>query len=286
MKKFLLALFILPLLLSFALESFHPAVSEVTHPHTTAASEMENIHTETVEYRQGNTILEGYLAYNHKLDKPSPGVMIVHAWKGLGEYEKRRARQLAEMGYVAFAADIYGKGIRPQSNEEAGKQAGIYRSNRPLLRDRANAGLQVLQQHPLVEDDKITAIGYCFGGGTVLELARSGAPVAGVVSFHGNLDTPNPADAKNIQGKVLVLHGANDPLVPPAQVQAFVQEMRDAEVDWHMTMYGNAVHSFTEPEAGDDPSKGTAYNAKADRRSWQAMQDFFKEIFEMPASNS
>lgn len=268
MKKVFLPLFAIPFIISIAIAFFHPVAAQTA------------IRTEVVEYQQGDTVLEGYLAYDDTLEGQRPGVLVVHAWKGLGEYEKQRARQLAELGYVAFAADIYGKGVRPQTNEEAGTQAGIYRADRQLLRDRANAGLQVLQQHELTLPEKVAAIGYCFGGGTVLELARSGAPVAGVVSFHGNLDTPNPEDAKNIQGKVLVLHGADDPLVDNEQVQAFVREMQEAEANWQLVMYGEAVHSFTDPNAGDDPSKGTAYNAEADKRSWEAMKNFFGEIFE------
>jgi dienelactone hydrolase len=267
MKKVLLPLLLVPLIALLAIAT------------SVRAMMPENIHTETIEYRQGDTLLEGYLAYDQTLEGQRPGVLVIHAWKGLGESEKQRARQLAELGYIAFAADIYGKGIRPETNEEAAAQAGIYRSDRELLRDRANAGLQVLQVHPLTLPQKTAAIGYCFGGGTVLELARSGAPVAGVVSFHGNLDTPDPTDAQKIQGQVLVLHGADDPSVPMEQVQDFIQEMQNAEVNWQLVMYGEAVHSFTDPNAGDDPSKGSAYNAEADRLSWEAMKNFFDEIF-------
>jgi dienelactone hydrolase len=240
--------------------------------------------TQVVEYKQGNTVLEGYLAYDDAVTTRRPGVMVVHEWTGVGDYVKKRTEQLAQMGYVAFAADIYGKGIRPTNPKEAGAQAGIYRSNRQLMRDRAQAGLAVLQNHPRVEANRIAAIGYCFGGGVVLELARSGAPVAGVVSFHGNLDTPNPADAKNIKGKVLVLHGAIDPLVPPSQVAAFEKEMNEANVDWQLISYGGAVHSFTIPGVGNDKSKGVAYDAVADRRSFAAMKQFFDEIFGRPTS--
>jgi len=240
---------------------------------------LAEIKTQVVEYKHGNTVLAGYLAYDDAAQGKRPGVLVVHEWTGLGDYVKRRTEQLAKLGYVAFAIDMYGKGIRPTNPKEAAVQAGIYQSNRPLMRDRAQAGLAVLQQNPQVDANRIAAIGYCFGGGTVLELARSGAPVAGVVSFHGNLDTPKPADAKNIKGKVLVLHGASDPLVPPEQVAAFKQEMTDAGVDWQMVFYGGAVHSFTNPEAGNDPSKGVAYNASADKRSFVAMRQFFADIF-------
>ncbi len=238
------------------------------------------IKTETIEYTQGDAVLEGYLAY--PVDAGSakrPAVLVVHDWTGVGPYVKMRAETLAEMGYVAFAADIYGKGVRPTTPEECGKQAGIYRADRKLMRARANAGLEVLRGMDRVDTSKIAVIGYCFGGGSALELARSGAPLAGVVSFHGNLDTPNPADAKQIRGKVLVCHGGDDPYVPAEQVAAFMKEMREAGVDWQFIAYGGAVHSFSRPDSGNDPSKGAAYNESADRRSWTAMTDFFAEIF-------
>ena len=253
---------------------FTPIVAIIT-----ATSAKAEIRTSVVEYREGNTILEGYLAFDDEIKGPRPGVMVVHAWKGLGEQDKRRARELAELGYVAFAADIYGKGIRPKNNQEAAAQATIYRSNRQLMRDRANAGLRVLKRNRMVTFNQTAAIGYCFGGGVVLELARSGARVDGVVSFHGNLDTPDPEDAKNIRGKVLVLHGARDPLVPIEQVKGFIREMEMAKVDYQLVMYGDAVHSFSDPSAGNDPSTGVAYNARADRRSWQDLKTFFAEIF-------
>lgn len=238
------------------------------------------VQTRKVEYKHGNTVLEGYLAYDDDVQGKRPGVMVVHEWTGLGPYVQERAKQLAELGYVAFAIDMYGKGIRPKNDKEAAAQATIYRSDRKLMRDRAAAGLKVLQQNDLTDKNSIAAIGYCFGGGTVLELARSGADVNGVVSFHGNLDTPNPRDAKNIKGKVLVLHGAEDPLVPPKQVLGFAEEMSAADVDWQMVAYGNAVHSFTNPGAGNDKSKGVAYNQVADQRSFADMKQFFTEIFQ------
>lgn len=240
---------------------------------------LAEVKTQVVEYKHGNTVLEGYLAYDDAVQGKRPGVLVVHEWTGLGDYVKRRAEQLAKLGYVAFAIDMYGKGIRPTNPKDAAAQATIYRSNRSLMRDRAKAGLAVLQQNSLTDPGRIAAIGYCFGGGTVLELARSGAPVAGVVSFHGNLDTPNSADAQNIKGKVLILHGASDPNVPPTQVAAFEKEMTDAGVDWQMVSYGGVVHSFTNPDAGNDKSKGVAYDAAADQRSFAAMQQFFAEIF-------
>lgn len=237
------------------------------------------IHTELIEYKHGDAVLEGYLAYDTGIKGKRPGVLIVHQWKGLTDYEKKRAEMLAKLGYNVFALDIYGKGIRPQSSQEAGAQAGKYKSNRDLLRARAQAGLAVLQKHELTDPKRVAAIGYCFGGTTVIELARSGADVAGVVSFHGGLDSPHPEDGRNIKCKVLALHGADDPNVPPKDLAAFEDEMRQAKVDWQLVKYGGAVHSFTDWNAGDNPQQGAAYNEKADRRSWEAMKQFFAEIF-------
>lgn len=237
------------------------------------------IETRSVEYRQGNTRLVGYLAFPKDVTGPLPGILVVHEWMGLNDYAKHRADQLAELGYIAFAADIYGDGKIAANREEAGKLAGSYKNDRPLLRARVAAGLATLKAQPGVAGDKIAAIGYCFGGTAVLELARSGADIAGVVSFHGGLDTPTPQDAKNIRAKVLALHGADDPYVPADQVAAFENEMRQAGVDWQLIVYGGAVHGFTNPANGTDNSKGAAYNALADARSWVAMQQFFNELF-------
>jgi dienelactone hydrolase len=236
------------------------------------------VQTKTVEYKQGDQVLEGYLAWNDAVTGPRPGVLVVHEWTGLGDYVQMRCRKLAELGYVAFAADIYGKGIRP-TVQEAGALAGKYKKDQKLMRDRVNAGLAELRGNPMCDPKRIAAIGYCFGGTCVLELARSGADVAGVVSFHGGLSTANPADAKNIHGKVLVLHGGDDPHVTPKEVEAFQDEMRNAGVDWQFVAYGGAVHAYTNPSAGSDKSRGAAYNAAADRRSWEAMKAFFAEIF-------
>lgn len=237
------------------------------------------VHTETVEYKHGEVVCEGYLAYDDELSSLRPGVLIVHEWKGVGPYVKSRAEELAKLGYVAFALDMYGKGVRPETSEQASAQAGKFYGDIPLMRARAAAGLAVLKRQQNVDTTRLAAIGYCFGGKTVLELARGGAPLAGVVSFHGGLATPDPEDARNIKGKVLVCHGGSDPHVPPDQVAAFEKEMTDAKVDWQLIAYGGAVHSFTNPQAGNDPSAGAAYDEKADRRSWGAMRQFFDEIF-------
>jgi len=237
------------------------------------------IQTKTVEYQQGGTTLEGFVAYDDAIQGMRPGVLVVHQWMGLTDYEKHRAEMLAQLGYVAFCADIYGKGVRPQTVAEAGALAGKYKSDRQLLRARVNAGLDALGRQPFVDPKRLAAIGYCFGGTTVIELARSGADVNGVVSFHGGLDSPTPADGKNIKCKVLALAGADDPFQKPDDLAAFEREMRDAKVDWQINLYGGAVHAFTQPMAGNDNSKGAAYNEKADRRSWEEMRRFFAEIF-------
>lgn len=246
---------------------------------TCAVSAQAKIVTQVVEYKQGDTTLEGFLAYDDAIAAKRPGVLVVHQWLGLTDYEKHRAEQLAGLGYVAFCADIYGKGVRPKDTTEAGIEAMKYKSDRALLRLRVNAGLDELKKNKLVDDSRVAAIGYCFGGTTVLELARSGAALNGVVSFHGGLDSPTPADGKNIKCKVLVCHGADDPFEKATDLAAFEDEMRQANVDWVLIKYGGAVHSFTQPMAGSDNSKGAAYNERADRRSWAAMKMFFAGIF-------
>lgn len=239
------------------------------------------IKSKVVEYRDGDTVLEAYVVWDSaRVNKPAPGVLVVHQWLGLTDYEKRRCRQLAEMGYVAFALDIFGKEVRPANNQEAGKTADIYKNDRELYRRRLNLGLEQLSAQPGVDSNKLAAIGYCFGGTGVLELARSGAKLAGGVSFHGGLDSPTPADGKNIAAKLLICHGADDPFVPAQDIAAMRAELDEAQVDWQMIYYSGAVHSFTQPMAGNDNSQGAAYNASADKRSWLAMQTFFNELFE------
>jgi dienelactone hydrolase len=245
----------------------------------TALSTKSEIVSKPVEYQQGDTVLEGWSVYDDAIQGRRPAVLVVHQWKGLGDYEKKRAEMLARLGYNVLAADIYGKGVRPQTPQAAGTEAGKYKNDRALLRARVRAGLDVLASHELTDPKRIAAIGYCFGGTTVLELARSGADIAGVVSFHGGLSSPTPGDAKNIKAKVLALHGADDPNVPPKEVAAFEDEMRQGGVDWQLVAYGGAVHSFTDWNAGNDNSKGAAYNERADRRSWEAMKQFFAELF-------
>ena len=230
-----------------------------------------------VEYKDGGKTYEGYIAYNDEVKEPRPGVLVVHNWMGVSDETKKQADRLAELGYVAFAVDVYGKGVRPTNGEEAAKLATQYKNDRKLLRSRLEGGLKALRSQSGVDKKKIGAIGYCFGGTAALELARTGADLRGVVTFHGGLDSPNPADGKKIKARILALHGADDPFVPATDLAAFEDEMRKAKVDWELVKYGNAVHSFTEVGAGNDNSKGAAYNEKADKRSWEEMKRFFAE---------
>ena len=237
------------------------------------------IQTKEVSYKEGSTALKGTLAWDDAIQGPRPGILVVHQWMGLTDYEKGRAKQLAGLGYVAFAADVYGAADTPKDMASAGASAGKYKKDRALYRKRVNAGLKALSKQAGVDPKNLAAIGYCFGGTGVLELARSGANVKGIVSFHGGLDSPTPADGKNIKAKVLILHGADDPYVPKKDIAALEDELKAAKVDYQFTFYSGAVHAFTQPEAGNDNSKGAAYNESADKRSWIAMTNFLDEIF-------
>ena len=236
------------------------------------------VRTRAVAYKDGRTVLEGFLAYDDAAGKPGPAVLVVHEWWGLNAYAKTRARQLAGMGYVAFAVDMYGKGVLAMNRTQARKLAGNVRSNRKLMRRRILAALNVVKSNPRVDAKRIAAMGYCFGGTVVLELARSGADVAGVVSFHGGLGKRDSTDRTRIKSKVLVLTGADDRSVPMPKLAAFADEMRQGKVDYQIIIYGGAVHSFSNPLSGNNPSSNVAYNVKADKRSWQAMKGFFVEI--------
>jgi len=261
---------------------FHFVVPALLALMSLTVSAFAEVKTETVVYQDGDVKLEGFLAYDSDLvaeaDTKVPGVLVVHQWMGLTDYEKRRCRELAALGYVAFALDIYGQGIRPDNAGEAGKLATVYKKDRTLYRQRLNLGLEQLKSRPYVASDHCGAIGYCFGGTGVLELVRSGADVEGVVSFHGGLDSPSPEDGKNIKAEILVCHGEDDPFVPAADIAAFKDELEKADVKYEMIVYPNAVHSFTQPMAGDDNSKGAAYNAEADKKSFTSMKAFFKRL--------
>ena len=234
--------------------------------------------TQPVNYQQNDTILEGYLAYDDAVSGRRPGVLVVHEYWGLNEFARNKAEEVAKMGYVALAVDMYGRGKVTRDPEEARKWAGHVRST-PLMRERAKAGLQTLARHDLVDAGRLAAIGFCFGGTTVLELAYSGADVRGAASFHGGLTVPQAEEMKNIKASLLVLHGADDPHVKAEAVDAFLKAMKQGNVDWQMILFGNTVHSFTNPEAGSDPSKGVAYNPQAATRSWKYLRIFLEEIF-------
>ncbi|MFA6235983.1 MAG: dienelactone hydrolase family protein [Bacteriovorax sp.] len=236
------------------------------------------INLEKIEYKSGDNVFEGVLAYDSAQKGKKPGVVVFHNWKGITAETESKITELAKLGYVAFAGDIYGKGIRPKDNKEAGALATMYKSDRVLLRSRVNLALETLSKNAKVDSKKLLATGYCFGGTAALELGRSGADVLGIVSFHGGLTNPTPADAKNIKGQVAVFHGAIDPNVSATEVEAFQKEMDEAKVTYQLTAFSGAVHSFTEKAAGDDITKGQAYNALADKRSWEGMKDFFAEL--------
>ncbi len=237
------------------------------------------MHTETIEYAAGDAELEGYLVYDPALKGRRPGVVVAHAWRGRDEFTAEKAKALARLGYVGFAADVYGRGLFGDTDDKAAALMQPLVDERSLLRARIGAAVHTLAEHHAADPRRLGAIGFCFGGLTVLELARSGAAVRGVVSFHGLLGTPDPRDARNIRGKVLALQGNDDPLAPPGDVAAFAREMTEAGVDWQMVVYGNTMHAFTNP-AANAPARGLKYDARADRRSWQAMRSFFEEAFE------
>lgn len=245
-----------------------------------ASTSAATVRMETYPYGKGDVRLVGQVAWDEAIKGPRPAVLVVHEWWGLNNFAKDRAKALASMGYLALAADIYGEGFETNDPSRARELAGKFREgDRALLRERVGSALAALKAHPLADKGRVAAIGYCFGGTAVLELARSGAELNGVVSFHGGLARQVPASAGGIKAKVLVLHGADDPSVPPADVQSFQEEMRKSGADWQMVAYGGAVHTFTNPAAGNDPSRGSAYNEKAALRSWEHMKDFFAEIF-------
>ncbi len=240
--------------------------------------------TETVEYRDGDTQLEAYVATDTGIDGPRPGVLVCHAWWGQGEYAQRRARMLAEMGYTAVVLDMYGQGVFTDDPGQAQKLAGQFYQDRASFRQRAAAGLEVLRQQPDVDPNRLAAIGYCFGGTTALELAYHGEKLAGIVSFHGSLMDPRPEsdDADAINGKVLICHGQADPFYSLDKLLGVIGALQSAEVPTTTVIYSGAVHSFTDPGATGE-MEGAKYDRRADEQSWAHMQVFFDEIFEADA---
>jgi len=232
-----------------------------------------------VPYKHEGVELEGYVAYDDSIAGKRPGVLVVHEWWGLNDYVKKRADQLAGLGYVAFAADMYGKGKVTANRQEAAQWAQAVRGNTGLMRGRALAGLEVLKADPRVDVARMAAIGYCFGGGTVQQLAYAGAPVKGIVSFHGGFAIPTGEDAKAVKAKILICHGAADTFSTPQAMQDYIAAMDRAGLDWQMAIFGGAKHAFTNPRADKEGIEGVAYSKSADERSWKYMKDFFDEIF-------
>jgi dienelactone hydrolase len=236
--------------------------------------------TQTVDYAdEKGAPLEGFVVYDDAISSPRPGVIVVHDWRGITDYTHLRAEMLARLGYIAFAADIYGKGVHPQSIPEYQKQTSIYKGDRALYRQRLRAAYQAFLKQPLLDSTQMAAIGYCFGGTGVIEMARDGLPLKGVVSFHGGLDARPLSPGATIKAKVLALCGADDPYEKPADLAAFEQQLRENNVDYQIVSYGHAVHAFTDKGVDALNQPGAKYNAAADKHSWQAMRDFFGEIF-------
>jgi len=244
------------------------------------------VKTQTIEYNDGDTKLQGFLAYDDATTQARPGILVVPEWWGLTDYPKHRAQMLAELGYVAFVADMYGDGKTTDDPKQAGEWAGPFYKDQGMLVRRAQAGLAELAKQSQVDRQRMAGIGYCFGGSTVLRLAcaaddlqKAALPLVGVVSFHGGLGPLQAEDIKNIKAKVLVQTGADDPMAPMDVLAKFEEGLKAGGVDYQVIVYGHAVHAFTNPAADSHHLPGIAYNAEADHRSWQAMKDFFTEIF-------
>ncbi len=232
----------------------------------------------TINYVDGDTVLEAFFAFDDAIQGQRPAVLVSHPWAGRSEFTANKARELAKLGYVGFALDMYGAGKLGQTDAECSALMRPFVEDRALLQRRILAAFANVKLLPWVDDKKIAAIGFCFGGLCVLDLARSGANVKGVVSFHGLLNAPDNLENSKIAAKILALHGHDDPLVPPEQVAAFEAEMTKAGADWQLHAYGNTVHAFTNPLATDFAA-GYKFDENANRRSWQAMENFLTEIF-------
>lgn len=235
----------------------------------------------SVEYSADGVTLKGYIAYNDSQKGKRPGILVVHEWWGQNEYARKRADMLAELGYVALAVDMYGDGKQAGHPEDAGKFATEVMTNMPAMKARFMAAMSLLKKHSLVNSKQMGAIGYCFGGGVVLTMAREGVDLKGVVSFHGSLATVTPAAKGKVKAKILVCHGADDPFVTAEEVNEFKDEMKAARADLKFIAYEGAIHSFTNPGAtalGEEFGLPIAYNEKADKDSWNDMQKFFKSI--------
>ncbi|WP_312238661.1 dienelactone hydrolase family protein [Stenotrophomonas sp.] len=247
----------------------------------TALPALAAMQAKPVEWTQDGTTFSGVLVYDDSDNDTRPGLVMVPNWKGVNDSAIAKAKQLAGDDYVVLVADVYGKGVRPKTDAEAGPVATKLRNDRPVLRARALKAIEVLKAQagkaPL-DASRIGAVGFCFGGTTVLEMARAGAPLAGVVSLHGGLGSPLPAKAGGTHPSVLVLNGADDKSVSKDDIASFEQEMNAAKVDWEFTNYSGAVHCFAESDANSPP--GCQYNERAAKRAWKALDEFFEERFE------
>ncbi len=237
------------------------------------------IKTETVEYKDGDTALNGFMVYDDALEGKRPGVIVVHEWWGLNDYTKQRAEMLAELGYVAFAIDMYGDEKVTEHAKDAKGWMSQITENVEAWQKRALLGLDILKKHELVDPDYTAAVGYCFGGATVMQMSYAGANLDGVVSFHGSLPPATEEQQKNIKAKVLVAHGEADGFIPAERIIAFKQGLDAAGADWQMVSYGGAHHGFTNPGADAYGIDGVKYDEKADNRSWALMQLFLDEVF-------
>ena len=234
--------------------------------------------TRDIDYDHDGLALDGQLAWDDAVPGPRPGVLVVHAWGGRSAFEDGKARRLAELGYAGFAADLYGKGVRGGTKEQNAALIQPFLDDRDLLQRRLAGAVETLRAQPEVDAGKIAAIGFCFGGLSVLDLARSGADIAGVVSFHGLLGKPGNTDGNRVRARVLALHGWDDPMATPEQALGFADEMTTLGADWQIHAYGHTMHAFTNPQASD-PDFGTVFSEAADRRSWAAMREFLAECF-------
>ena len=227
--------------------------------------------TQTVEYKQADTALEGYLAYDANATGKRPGVLLIHRRDGMTDFTRKHADMIAKLGYIVFAADIFGKGVRPKDIPEMQAETAKYSKDRLFMRARAQAGLDTLRQNSMVDSSRIAVIGYCFGGTVAQELSHTGAPVVGTVVVHGSFRGFTLGAAKNIKGRVLILHGAEDPTAPLSELDLAIKELRQTQVDWQLELYSGADHGFTTPE--------TPANERANVRAWAATQKFFAEVF-------
>lgn len=237
----------------------------------TAITAKADIIAEPVVYEIEGQPYEGYFAINRGFGENQPVVVLIHDWNGIDDYEKRRTQMLAEQGYAAFAVDLYGQGVRPANPEESQEESGKLYADRATFRERLFAGLGEARQMAGVDPDRVVAMGYCFGGAAVLELARAGADLEGFVSFHGGLTTPEGQDYSQAQGPILILHGGNDPVAPMSDVAVLASELNAAGVAYDMEIYGDVLHSFTVWGADRETAR---YNAKADIQSWEALMTF------------